>query len=124
MDRSQRWHAQGCTDDDVDIYGRCPNCRSVYSNMHPQRYPKLFGVPSKEAVSTDVEPAYEDPSQSLLPSNDRIRDVMSNRLEVISNEEIPNDPMLSESALILQYNECVRVDIGKSKAFLVCRECK
>ena len=67
MDRSLQWHTQGCTDDDIDIYGCCPNCRNVYSNMQPQRHPKLFGVPPPCAVSTDVEPAYEDPCQSLLP---------------------------------------------------------
>jgi len=106
MDASGEWHARGCTNDDIDKSGRCKKCSNVYKNLNKRRHPKMF----------------EDPALKML-SNEELGKKVSRRLKGIDESDISSDKVLKQLAKFLIANGCDRVDIGKSRMFMICHCC-
>ena len=106
MDASGEWHARGCTNDDIDKSGRCKKCSNVYKNLNKRRHPKMF----------------EDPALKML-SNEELGKKVSDRLKDINESDISSDKVLIQLAKFLNANGCNRVDIGKSRMFMICQCC-
>ncbi len=83
MDSEMHCHAAGCKDKGVDKWGRCTKCRSAYNNMTQKRHPVLFNLPSICTPTVQEN----DPLSSMLPSDVRIGEVVSERLENISEND-------------------------------------
>ena len=99
MDASGEWHARGCTNEDVDKYGRCKKCHSVYKNMN-----RHTGV-------------FKDDTSNVI-SNTELGKKVSRRLKGINESDISSDKALKQLAKFHNH-----VDLGKSRMFMICHHC-
>jgi len=105
---NRKWHSNGCINDDVDNKGECCKCAVAYNNINRTHHPKLVS----------------DLPNLFQPTHAEVSVMVSNQMEKIDESAILNDEVLKLAAGMLSLgNEYDRVQVGKSKVFLVCFGC-
>ena len=93
MGPSMKWFSIGCHGVETNKNGRYKKCRSAYKNINRTRHPVLFESPVKSAS----ESALTNLLHSVLPTQNKIAVVVSNRLETIVEEEFDFTNQLQET---------------------------
>mmetsp|Transcript_38664 Transcript_38664/g.70891 ORF Transcript_38664/g.70891 Transcript_38664/m.70891 type:complete len:187 (-) Transcript_38664:51-611(-) len=104
MSAYRQWHAKDCSLEGLDKSGRCSKCRNVYKNLSRMRHPTLFESPVPLPSPL-----------SIIPSDERIGSLVSERLTSIGKTDITTDSVLKECARLLRVNDCDGIEYQREK---------